>query len=242
MSNLIDLKKKVGIVLEKRNVPTNIMAQVGCAFDITGSMQGLYKSGAVQALAERLLAVALRFDDNGSLDSWSFCTEADELPPITEKNYSTYVNESMIKNNSITKWQGTAYAPAFEQIARFYFGETVLTEKSASGFFGKFFSKTPELVTTAGQNDGKMPVYIMFITDGENYDEAKTWDQLEKMKDKNVYIEFVGIGNSQFKFCQEAADKYGNVGFVQIMNLEKTSDEQLYTELLNEEFCGWIKK
>ena len=251
MSNLIDLKKKVGIVLEKRNVKSDIMAQVGCAFDITGSMQGLYGSGAVQALAERLLAIALRFDDNGSLDSWSFCTGSDELPAITEKNYATYVTESMINNRNITKWGSTNYAPVLKDIAGFYFGkqisETVVEEKPVAGFFGKLFSKTTQVTTTVssfqgGQNDGKLPVYLMFITDGENFDAKETWTQLEGLKNENIYIEFVGIGNEKFTFCREAADKFGNVGFVQIKNLEKTSDEQLYAELLNEEFCEWIKK
>ena len=250
MSRLIDLKKKVGIVLEKQNVSASIMAQVGVAFDITGSMQGMYDKGIVQNLAERLLAVALRFDDNGSLDSWAFCTGSDQLPQITDRNYATYVRDAMLDNSSITKWGGTNYAPVLFDVAAYYFGKTtteiIKTVSTAPGFFGKLLGKTVEtfeqnVTRTAGENDGKMPVYLMFITDGENFDERESWEQLEGLKDENIYVEFIGLGPSSFKFCKDAAEKYGNVGFVHIKDIAQISDEELYSSLLNEEFCQWIK-
>jgi hypothetical protein len=248
---MIDLKKKVGIVLEKRKVAATTMAQVGCAFDITGSMRGLYQNGTVQSLAERLLAVALRFDDNGTLDSWSFCDGSDELTPITEKNFANYVNEEMVNNRNISKWNGTNYAPVLRDIAGFYFGmsKEVITERQekATSFLGKLFGKTEtvrdvQVVTSGGQNDGKLPVYLMFITDGENFDGDEAWAVLEALKTQNIYVEFVGVGPETFKFCRKAADAFGNVGFVQIKNVDTISDEELYSSLLNEEFCTWIKK
>lgn len=248
---LIDLKKKVGIVLEKRKVAANIMAQVGVAFDITGSMKHLYLNGTVQALAERLLAVALRFDDNGNLDAWSFCEDASELPGVNEQNYEKYVSESLINNGRINKWGSTNFSPALNKIKDFYFGSSEVrnkpVESETSGLFGLFKKKVttfvPVTVVTEGQNTGDLPVYLMFITDGDNFDEPASWTMLEAMKDKNIYIEFVGIGtDAKFRFPQQAADKYGNVGFVHIKDLPRTTDEQLYEELLNEEFCAWIKK
>lgn len=250
MANLIDLKKKVGIVLAKRNVSENIMAQVGVAFDITGSMQNLYMNGTVQSLAERLLAVALRFDDNGNLDAWSFCHGSDELPGVTEQNYANYVKKELIDGN-IDKWGGTSFAPVLEGIEKFYFGGTssksVRTEKSAGGIMGLFGKKKVEIVqetvTTAGENDGSMPVYLMFITDGDNFDQNAAADIVRKMKDENVYLEFIGVGtDATFSFCQKMAKDYGNVGFVHIKDINKITDEQLYETLLNEEFCEWIKK
>jgi hypothetical protein len=248
---LIDLKKKVGIVLEKRKVSSNIMAQVGVAFDITGSMKGLYNTGVVQALAERLLAVALRFDDNGNLDAWSFCEGSNELPGVTEKNYTNYVSESLVNNRSIEKWGGTNFSPVLNQINGFYFGSTEKRTKAVEvetkGMFGFFKKKevsyVSEVVTVDGQNDGKLPVYLMFVTDGDNFDATAANLVIESMKDKNIYLEFVGIGtDAKFDFCKRAADKYANVGFVHFKDIVKTSDETLYEELLNEEFCAWLKK
>lgn len=250
MANLIDLKKKVGIVLAKRKVPESIMLQVGVAFDITGSMKHLYNRGTVQTLAERLLAVALRFDDNGNLDAWSFCTGSDELPGINEANYAKYVDKELI-NGNIDKWGGTNFAPVLENIDAFYFGGTKIsrkeTEVSAGGLMGLFGKKKTVVENvaekTAGENDGSMPVYLMFLTDGDNFDEQYTSRLLEQLKSKNVYIEFIGIGTeATFKFCKKMADKYGNVGFAHIKDVTTISDDQLYETLLNEEFCEWIKK
>jgi hypothetical protein len=251
MSKMIDLKKKVGIVLEKRKVANDVKAQVGVAFDITGSMRGLYNSGAVQNLAERLLAVALRFDDNGTLDSWSFCDDSDLLAPVTEKNFEKYVAEEMINNNKIQKWGSTEYAPVLKDIDMYYFGGSTysierITEAS-TGFFGKLFGKTNTVekkveAKWSGENDGKTPVYLMFVTDGENFDADETWAVLEALSKKNIYIEFIGIGNEKFGLCQKAADKYDNVGFVRVKDISSVSDDVLYETLLNEEFCTWIKK
>lgn len=249
---LIDLRKKVGIVLTKRNVSADIMAQVGVAFDITGSMQQLYTEGTMQTLAERLLAVALRFDDNGNLDAWSFCTSSDELPGVTERNYSNYVFESLINNPKIDKWGSTNFAPVLNNVKKFYFGSMQnrpkMIEKEADGFFGKLFGKKKEVmvretVNVPGQNDGKMPVYLMFVTDGDCFDSTEAEYVLESLKDKNIYIEFIGVGvGATFKFCQVAAIKYQNVGFVQFKDLQATSDDQLYEGLLDDKFCNWLKK
>lgn len=71
----IDLQKKsVKIVLEKKNL-TTVRARVGLVLDITGSMRALYKSGTVQKVVERILAVASQFDDDGLLDVWVYDNE-----------------------------------------------------------------------------------------------------------------------------------------------------------------------
>jgi hypothetical protein len=82
----------------------------------------------------------------------------------------------------------------------------------------------------------------MFLTDGENDDATATMRYLKELAQKNIYIEFVGIGNASFNFCRTAADALPNVGFVQIKDITSISDDDLYTQLLNEEFCSWVTK
>ena len=77
------LKRKVGIVLEKRQLP-QVTCEVKFALDISGSMQSLYDNGTVQALTDRLLAVASRFDDNGEMEVWTFTNGFSEAPLVTE--------------------------------------------------------------------------------------------------------------------------------------------------------------
>ena len=53
----------------------------------------------------------------------------------------------------------------------------------------------------------------------------------------------VGIGTGgSFKFIEKMGDKYPNVGFCTFPNIEKTSDDDLYSALLNDEFAQWAQK
>lgn len=237
---LIDLTKKVGIVLAKRNIP-NVRAQVGMALDISGSMQDLYRSGAVQAISERLFALAVKFDDNATLDSWVFHNRSYEITPITEDLFETYVSNHILGNPKVDLWGGTSFAPMMKDIVAHYSPETISSSIS-SGLdgvkalfgFGKKAASVPEQ-----QPD---PAYIIIITDGENDDHSRTISIIEENADKNIYWEFVGIGNERFNFLREIADAYPNVGFVKIDDITTIDDDDLYMELLNEEMVAWIKK
>ena len=63
MSTVSLLKKKVRIVLEKKQIQ-HVTAKVGLVLDISGSMRKLYNDGTVQKVVERILAVASQFDDD----------------------------------------------------------------------------------------------------------------------------------------------------------------------------------
>ena len=51
---------------------TKHVARVALAMDYSGSMSNLFYNGSVQETVSRLLPIALRFDDNGELESWLF--------------------------------------------------------------------------------------------------------------------------------------------------------------------------
>ncbi len=69
--HIFNLAKKADISLKKANL-TNHDAQVALCLDISGSMSSLYSSGKIQRLAEKILALGCRFDDNGSIDIFLF--------------------------------------------------------------------------------------------------------------------------------------------------------------------------
>ena len=137
MSNLIDLSKKVEVVLAKRNL-TNVKAHVGVAMDISGSMQKLYTNGTVQLTMDRLLAVACKFDDNQTLDAWTFSNGYDAISPITPDLFSSYVKQHILDNKKVTKWGGTNYAPVIQAAIEHYGFERTATPASGGGFFGMF--------------------------------------------------------------------------------------------------------
>jgi hypothetical protein len=241
MSDLIDLSKKVEIVLTKRNL-TNVKAQVGVAMDISGSMQELYRNGTVQRTMDRLLAVACKFDDNQTLDAWTFSNGYYAIPPITPDLFSTYVRKHILENGKVSKWGGTDYAPVIQAAIEHYGFQNPSTPTSGGGFFG-LFKKVQQPVATPTPYQGKpAPAFLIMVTDGENSDHAEARRVLEAASKHDIYVEFVGIGNSNFRFIEAVADAYPNVGFVAIRDLQAMTDEALYDALVNAEFAEWIKK
>lgn len=66
---------------------------------------------------------------------------------------------------------------------------------------------------------------------------------LQKLSNKNIFIQFVGIGDNNFRFLKNISDKFtfDNVGFVQADDLMALSDTQLYDCFLSQ-FFVWLKQ
>ena len=242
------LKKKVGIVLEKRKLP-KVVCEVKFALDISGSMQGLYKNGTVQQLTDRLLAIASKFDDNGEMEVWTFTTGFSEAPVVTEDLHEGYISKCILNNGNITKWGGTCYSPVMIDIINQSFTEekkVVSTVETKPGFLGKLFGAKPTVTTVESlsieNRNPKFPIFVPFVTDGDNSDHEETERVIKECANKNIYWMMVGIGNESFHWLEKISKKYPNVGFEKFDDLASTSDEDFYLKLLNEEFCNWVKK
>lgn len=226
--------EKVGIVLAKRGLAQVPPVRVGTALDVSGSAQHFYTSGVMQETLDRLLAVALKFDDNGELDAWLFHDGVlPQLPTLTEADEGSYVNKVILKQRGL--WGGTSYAPVLNEAVKFYFGEN----SPKRSVFGSLFGGGKPTASAP-----KAPAMVLFVTDGSNGDRQQT-EEVFRAAEANktpVYFNMVGIGDpSYFTFIEEMADKYGNVGFTNLNDL-KMSDDDLYDKIVNQEFVDWIKK
>ena len=70
--SLINLDTRKGIVLDVvKNIPSlsNLTSRVALVLDFSGSMRNLYKNGTVQSVIERIMPIAMQFDDNGDRKS-----------------------------------------------------------------------------------------------------------------------------------------------------------------------------
>lgn len=87
------------------------------------------------------------------------------------------------------------------------------------------------------------PAYVLFITDGDNADHKETERELIAASSKAIFWQFVGVGNSNFRFLQRLDDLPGrvidNANFFQISDIEKIDDAELYGKLLSE-FPSWL--
>ncbi|WP_054941969.1 vWA domain-containing protein [Paenibacillus ihuae] len=211
----IDLRKKiVQFTLEKKQL-TGVKARVGIVLDISGSMRDLYTRGVVQEVVERILAVAAKFDDNGSLDVWVYDNEFSRLPSVTERDFGDYVKTHILKNQSTHKFGRNNEPPVMEDVIRKY-------------------TKEDKKDTT--------PVFIIFINDGGVLKLTKK--VIMKAAVQPIFWQFVGIGDSDFEVLEGLDNMTGrvvdNADFVHLDRIEEVSDEELYDRLLNE-FPSWIK-
>lgn len=72
---LVSLAKKAQFNLSKHGLDGQ-PAKVALCLDYSGSMRKVYADGQMQALAERVLALATQLDDDGAIDVFFFGTDA----------------------------------------------------------------------------------------------------------------------------------------------------------------------
>lgn len=206
---LIDMSKGSKIDMTKH------VARVALAMDYSGSMDRLYYNGSVQNVIIRLLPIALKFDDNGELESWLFSNQEERLPAVNVNNYENYVQKVMMKARM--SMGGTNYAPVLKDMVKYY--------------------KDIE--------PSSVPAFIIFITDGENFDKAETNKIIKELSNYNIFVQFIGIGNESFTYLKSLDNMEGrvhdNTGFTAVKDMNKMTDGELYTELLRQ-YKDWLNK
>lgn len=233
---LVSLVKQAKISLEKAGLAEH-RARVCLCLDISGSMSKLYKTGAVQQFAERILALACRFDDDGAIDVFLFGAGTHNPAPMTLSNCSDYVRVIM---KQFPLEGDTRYGRAMAAIRQFYF-------KGAG---------------SSGANQiyrADTPVYVMFLTDGGTSDKATAERQLRESSYEPIFWQFMGIGkgrkskskgllsfaDSDFPFLEKLDELSGrlidNANFFSVLHPEEHSEDALY-ELLMTEYPQWVRE
>jgi len=198
--------RRVGFVLQKQGIHERIPAQVGINIDVSGSMSELFKSGAVQAALERILPVALYFDDDGRIDTWVFSNRQNmaSLTPATAKNYDGYVQREIVANKELESilWGGTDYGPVIRSNLMTY---GLMEEEWAGGLLGMIFGMRRDAF--GEETRSGTPAINYFLTDGENADRDAAWELLQKAEraESQIYYVMVGIGDEKFEFLRNAA-------------------------------------
>lgn len=204
---LINMSKTSKVDMSKHT------ARVAFAMDYSGSMSKRFSNGSVQDVVTRLLPIALKFDNNGELESWLFSNGKERLQAVTINNYRNYVKNVMMKANM--SMGGTNYAPVLRDMVKYY--------------------KDIEPSTT--------PAFIIFITDGNNWDENETNRIIRELSNYNIFVQFIGIGDEDFSYLESLDNltgrKHDNTGFTKVSDMNRMSDEKLYTELLRQ-YKDWL--
>lgn len=213
---LIDLTKKSLISLEKKNL-LNLKARVGLVLDRSGSMHAQYKYGDVQKVIDRVLPLAVNFDDDGSFECWAFGAKTQRLDDVSLGNVRNYIEST---NKGWKKWE---------------IGAAINYEPAAIEEVIKFYSRF---------NDG-IPTYIVFISDGGVHENKKITRLISDAARLPIFWQFIGIGGSKYGILEKLDDMTGrvidNCNFFALDNITQLPDEQLY-DLLLEEFPQWLEE
>lgn len=233
-----DLQKraaKINNILLTKGVKTAPIMRVGVALDISGSMEHIIRTGALQAAFDQLMGVSVKFDDNGELDVFKFDTHC-EYVGTSKPEKGDY--DQYIRKNRIEPRGGTAYAPIVHETMKFFFGHDTGTAPKKS-FFGGLFGKSAE----PAANTDDTPVLMMVLTDGEPGDAREAMQALRAAENESIYFHMVGIGGTRKNFptIAKLADDLDNVGEVYFPKLHM-SDEEIYDQLICDELIQFVAK
>lgn len=239
---LVNLVKRAAVSLEKKGLGEHT-ARVALCLDISGSMAMLYRSGKIQQLAERILALGLRFDDDGEVDTFLFGRYGHQAESMNLSNVRQYTTD-LLREHPLEG--STHYGSAMTLIRRHYFG-----------------SDAPR----NSPYQDRFPVYVMFVTDGATFDEDVAREQVRSSSYEPLFWQFMAIGTSskalgsggrkrgffgggglagggrEFRFLEELDDMGGrfldNADFFSVEDPAHVSDDELF-DLLMTEYPGWL--
>lgn len=214
----LNLRKDMisSLCLEKKEL-NNLTARVAVVLDYSGSMEDLYANGTVQEILDRLLPVAMQFDDNGEMEVWLFDNTYRRIDDISLDNYYNYIRNE----NILCKYRmgGTEYSPVINDVVKKY---------------------TKEMPSD-------LPSLILFITDGDNFDtdKPKATRAIIEASKHPIFWQFVGIGRSDFNYLETLDEMDGryvdNANFFSVNDIKSISDMELYNRLLGE-YPSWISE
>lgn len=212
---LVSLAKKAQISLEKAKL-TDVRARVGLVLDASGSMDPQYKRGRVQEVLNRVLPLAVHFDDDGELDCWAFGEKEQQLSPVSMANYRDYIDTD---HGGWKKWK---------------LGARFNCEAAAIESAIRHFSKS---------ND-KTPVYIIFLSDGGVHDNKRITQLITQAAKLPIFWQFIGLAGRNYGILEKLDDMKGrvvdNCSFFALDDLHEITEEALYERMMAE-FPDWLK-
>lgn len=190
---------------------SNITSRVALVLDFSGSMSGLYKDGTVQSIIERIMPIAMQFDDNQELDLWIFDNGFHRLGGVTVDNFYG------LAMNIYNKYRmgGTCYAPVMMDISNKYIKEEPTPIANYVIFITDGENSDKSDARKAIIETAKQPIFWQFIGIGnERFQFLQSLDDMD-----GRYVD--------------------NADFFAVKNINNMEDRELYTKLFDE-YPGWL--
>lgn len=209
---LVESFRTAGVLLEKKG-GLGLRAAVYLVVDRSGSMSGYFRDGSVQAFADRILAAAAQFDDDGVVPTVFFGSRAHPTKDIVLGQHAGRVAQLHQEFGSMGS---TNYADAMETVIRHYRGTN--PRVPALVFFQT--DGAPDNQSAAEEiivRSSKLPIFWQFV--GFGHDRFAFLNRLDTLTNRTV----------------------DNAGFLAAgFDPAALSDSELYDKLLNE-YPSWVR-
>ncbi|GAB0104347.1 VWA domain-containing protein [Nocardia sp. JMUB6875] len=225
-------KEQVAVNLAKRGMQ-GLTARVVLVLDASGSMTQLYKKRVVHRVVERMAAVAAQLDDNGSMQAWTFATEAARLPDLNIGELPQWL-ELHVRVGEMGIF-GRRRPPQLHP------GQV---DMRAIGFANDEPKAIAQVRDYVRWEPLPMPTLVLFFSDGGVHKNREIERELRAAVEEPIFWQFIGLGQRGGYGVLEQLDTMGgrrvdNVGFFAVDDIDKISDAELYDRLLAE-FPFWI--
>lgn len=219
---LVKLAKKAQFNLSKHGLEGH-RAKVALCLDFSGSMRVLYRDGHVQALAERVLALATQLDDDGAIDVFVFDTAADYLGEMTIGDFAGGVD----RLTAGRRMGRTNYAAVMALVREHY---------APAGRPG---------MPRKAHGPAQLPAYVMFLTDGAPDSRRAATTQLVEASHEAIFWQFMGVGEGPFDYLTRLDESVpgrliDNASFFQTTDVLSVPDQELFAKMLSE-YPDWLR-
>lgn len=207
---LVSLAKKLTVTLEKKKLQ-DVVARVALVLDDSGSMSGQYSGGKVQAVIDKVVPMAIHFDDDGELEVWAFANSSRRLKPVTVKNVKGYIQRE--RRGTFGLGYGN-HEPSVIIDVISTFRESAIPAYVifiSDGGVGSS-AEIEKLLIEAS----RLPIFWQFV--GLGHANYGVLEHLDTLKGRTV----------------------DNCNFFALDDIDSVSDTELYDRLLNE-FPKWLK-
>ena len=209
--NFVQLKRKVDFAVRMAKLEGQ-RARVALVIDISASMRDMFKKGTVQRVCERLLALGVKFDDNGAVDIFLFGEKDHSIGELTEQNFFGFVDEQIVSKYRFES--DTKYAGVVNQIVKKYTSE--------------LGDPAYVLFVTDGDNSDKHDAEKAIVA-ASKY--AIFWQFVGIGSGQFEFLEKMDTMSGRF---------IDNANFFALNDIDSVSDEDLYQRMLGE-FPSWLK-
>lgn len=217
---LVSLVKPLKVALEKKNLQETV-ARVALVMDISGSMHGTYRDGTVQEIVNKIVPLAVQFDDDGELDFWYYGDFPRRMDAVTLQNY-----ESAVPGDWYDLMDDLGCGNNEPEVMKEVIAEY---QKSRLPAYIVFISdggvSREEDIKRLLIESSKMPIFWQFVGIGGT-----------------GFLSRLFGGYGIFEKLSTLSGRYtNNADFFALDDFKKVDNTELYSRLLNE-FPNWLKE